>query len=60
MTVVCGTWVSTCHPASLDGEHAYHLCVRSSNRDGLAASLRDRGIETGVHYTALPSALTAS
>ena len=36
-----------------DGEvlHVYHLyVVRHSDRDGLAARLRDRGVETLVHY----------
>lgn len=46
--------------ANLDGEHAYHLyVVRSSDRDGLAASLRDRGVETGVHYPVALPRLTA-
>ena len=31
--------------------HAFHLfVVRTDRRDGLAAFLKDRGIETGVHY----------
>ena len=38
------------------GRHVYHLyVVRSKKRDALAAFLKERGIETGIHYPiALP------
>jgi dTDP-4-amino-4,6-dideoxygalactose transaminase len=38
-------------PAEADSGHAYHLfVVRCSRRDALARHLRERGIETLVHY----------
>ncbi len=39
-------------PAQMEGvEHSYHLyVVRSQDRDGLAAHLKERGIATGLHY----------
>lgn len=38
------------------GRHAFHLfVVRTESRDDLAAFLKERGVETGVHY---PIALT--
>lgn len=39
-----------------DSFHIFHLYViRSQNRDGLAAFLKSKGINTGIHYpTALP------
>jgi len=38
------------------GRHVYHLyVVRTQRRDALAAFLKERGIETGIHYPiALP------
>jgi dTDP-3-amino-3,4,6-trideoxy-alpha-D-glucose transaminase len=34
-----------------DGECVYHLMpARFADRDGVAAGLRERGIETGIHY----------
>lgn len=39
-----------------EGRHAFHLfVVRTESRDDLAAFLKSRGVETGVHY---PIALT--
>jgi dTDP-3-amino-3,4,6-trideoxy-alpha-D-glucose transaminase len=39
-------------PERADSECVYHLFpVRLSDRDAVAAALRARGIETGVHYT---------
>jgi dTDP-4-amino-4,6-dideoxygalactose transaminase len=33
--------------------HAFHLyVVRSSRRDALRAFLKDRGVESGIHYPA--------
>ena len=38
-------------------KHTYHLYViKAENRDGLASFLKDKGVETAVHYpTALPN-----
>lgn len=43
-------------PVAADVRHAYHLFViRCSDRDGLAACLKDAGVQTGIHYPiALP------
>jgi dTDP-4-amino-4,6-dideoxygalactose transaminase len=41
-------------------EHVYHLfVVECDDRDGLAASLREQGIDTLVHYPAPPGQQTA-
>jgi dTDP-4-amino-4,6-dideoxygalactose transaminase len=41
--------------AAPDREHAWHLfVVRSPDRDGLQAHLRERGVETLVHYPIPP------
>lgn len=43
-------------PPPGNGRHAHHLfVVRTDDRDGVAASLKAEGIDTGVHY---PIALT--
>jgi dTDP-4-amino-4,6-dideoxygalactose transaminase len=37
--------------AAADTRHAFHLyVVRTASRDALAAFLRERGIDTGIHY----------
>jgi dTDP-4-amino-4,6-dideoxygalactose transaminase len=48
-SALAGTSVDV--PIEADSGHAYHLFViRSSRRDALAGHLRERGVETLVHY----------
>jgi dTDP-4-amino-4,6-dideoxygalactose transaminase len=48
-SALAGTAVDV--PSDADSGHTYHLFViRSSRRDALAGHLRERGIETLVHY----------
>jgi dTDP-4-amino-4,6-dideoxygalactose transaminase len=43
--------VTTPAPAASEDAHAYHLYViRTPRRDELQAFLKDRGIQTGIHY----------
>jgi dTDP-3-amino-3,4,6-trideoxy-alpha-D-glucose transaminase len=45
------TGVSLPEPASLHGDHVYHLfVVRTSRREALRAHLADWGVATAVHY----------
>ena len=52
-TYAQGLWETTVHPPALppEGESNFHLfVVRTRQRDALRDFLRERGIETGVHY----------